>query len=215
VATSEQILGVAAVARMTYEPVTKITDELLAMRWRTESQCRMWFSRRNAAPGRLGLTIVPDGEEFRVEPKGGSKISKPAGFSQEYEIWALEVDQLLLDANEPAETEATLEALFAQKLTAPNAAQRIINRRAQELDIAAAPAPKLPPPAVVGDTLADQAAAPHADSKPQIAGANEVVLQIITTDDMAPIVARRLAQITGASIAWAGNRVSVPESDRR
>lgn len=204
-------------ARMTYEPVTKITDELLAMRWRTESQCRMWFSRRNAAPGRLGLTIVADGEEFRVEPKGGGKISKPAGFSQEYEIWALEVDQLLLDANEPAETEATLEQLFAQKLTAANAAQRIISRRAQELDIAAAPAPKIPPPAVVGDTLADQAAAVHADSKPQIpaASANEVVLQIITTDDMAPIVARRLAQITGASIVWAGNRVTVPESDRR
>lgn len=207
------IAGVAAVmARMTYEPITEITDELLAMRWATEPAARMYFSRRNAAPGRLGLRIVEDGGEYRVEPKGGARVAAPSPIAEpaEFEAWAIEVDALLLDANEPAETDANLSALFGQGLTAANAAQRIINRRAADLEVATAPAPRLPPPAVVGDTLADQAAAPHADSAPVLPAASaasrepryNVVLHVIATEDMAPIVARRLSDITGASICW-------------
>lgn len=202
-------------ARMVYEPITQITDELLALRWNSEASARMYFSRRDAAPGRLGLRIVPDDDgQWRVELKPGLRHPQPRP-SGDFEAWAIEVDQLLLDANEPAETDANLAALFHQGLTAANAAQRIINRRAADLEVATAPAPRsvAPPPPVVADTLADKAAAPHADSKPQQAG-NEVVLSLITTETMAPVVARRLSQITGASVAWAGNRVSAPsESD--
>jgi hypothetical protein len=203
---------VATVARIAYEPITDVTDELLAMRWRSDAAARMWFTRRHTAPGQLGLKIVEDCGEYRVEPKPGppSKAGRPPKSqpARNYDGWALEVDTLLIDANEPAEREKVLEALFAEGIDAGVAAQRIINRRARglevEVEVEVAQPSAESTPAVVGDTLADKAAAPTAESAPSfpVPMPKSVELRLFASPDMAPIVARRLSDITGASVEF-------------
>ncbi len=133
---------------MALEPVTAVTDDLLAMTWASQDAARTWFKRRKTEPQDLGLEFkeYPSDTGLRVRVvtavAAGSAIDRAV-----FDEWANEVDALLSSANEEPESDQRLEDLFASGSSVQHAFDDIIARRtnALEAELSSAAEPETEP----------------------------------------------------------------------
>lgn len=149
------------------ERLTVLTDEILAMRWRSVTACRMWFTRRGTTVLKLGCNVVlvdPAGEDVKLEligraaplvvpigtyageAKAESDRALAASFAESptpvslagFEEYATEVDDLLQEQCEDPVPDDELEPRFKSGLSAQQAVVLIIQARSEAIEADAA-----------------------------------------------------------------------------
>lgn len=124
------------------DPITEVTDTLLAMTWRTKPMIHGYLGVRKASVKGLGLLIekVKGGFHLVRAPVAAAAPETPAQL-EVWEEYANAVDNFLRLSQEPPERDAYVRGLMAENLTPRAAADRIIANRAARLEQALEPEP--------------------------------------------------------------------------